>query len=126
MRRQSIIVLVCLLCGLSLAMTGLDIGRGTATTRAAVTNITSCPSGPDIGCKDAAFPATGKADFSPTGEKPQSKLWYNDGRWWASMLDSISKSYYIYYLQDQTWIKTTTQLDDRAQTQADCLWDAAS
>ena len=21
----------------------------------------------------------------PTGEKPESKLWYNDGFWWASM-----------------------------------------
>jgi hypothetical protein len=77
------------------------------------------------GCKDQAFPAnSNKTNFSPTGEKPQSKLWFNDGRWWASMLHSDSK-YYIFYLEGQTWIKTNTPLDDRLPTLADCLWDGS-
>jgi hypothetical protein len=40
------------------------------------------------------------------------------------MLHSDSK-FYIFYLDlnTQTWVKTDTPLDDRIQTQADCLWD---
>jgi hypothetical protein len=64
---------------------------------------------------------------TPTGEKPQSKLWYNDGRWWASMFNNQpgNFNYHIYWLDigSQTWIDTGTVLDTRAQTKADCLWD---
>jgi hypothetical protein len=40
------------------------------------------------------------------------------------MLHSDSK-FYIFYLDlnSQTWIRAETMLDDRVQTQADCLWD---
>src|SRR5262245_12696566 len=113
MRRYLNLVISCLACGIILATVALFTGRGVAVTNAAG----------DVGYKDFAFPANpDKADFSPTGEKPQSKLWFNDGRWWADMLHSDGK-YYIFYLSGQTWIKTDTQLDDRVQTQADCLWD---
>jgi hypothetical protein len=73
----------------------------------------------------------GYADFkyndnanAPTGEKPQSKLWYNDGRWWADMV-APDGLHYIYYLDipTQTWMKTTTTLDPRTATKSDCLWD---
>lgn len=62
---------------------------------------------------------------TPTGEKPQSKLWYNDGRWWASLFNTTSGNYHIYWLNltYQTWIDTGTVLDTRAETKADCLWD---
>ncbi|SRR6266545_5157545 len=62
---------------------------------------------------------------APTGEKPQSKLWFNDGRWWADLVNSADGKYYIYWLNlaTQTWVKTNTTLDTRAQTKADCLWD---
>ena len=62
---------------------------------------------------------------TPTGEKPQSKLWFNDGRWWASMFNNQLGNYHIYWLDigSQTWIDTHTVLDTRAQTKADCLWD---
>jgi len=129
MRHRLIIVLACLLCGLTLALSGLDSGRSAiAITNAASTTITDCPNTPSIGCKDQSFPPNpSKSDFAPTGEKPQSKLWYNDGRWWASMLNSPSDNhYYIFYLDGQTWVKTSTQLDPRPQTQADCLWDSAN
>lgn len=126
MRRQLIIALVCLLGGLSIVMTGIASGRNPATASVADITLTSCPTAPDIGCKDAAFPSNpSKVDFSPTGEKPQSKLWYNNGRWWASMLYT-DRSYYIFYLSGQSWVKTNTQLDTRVQSQADCLWDAAN
>lgn len=62
---------------------------------------------------------------SPTGEKPQSKLWFNDGRWWASMFNNTAGNYRIYWLNvaTQTWVDTGTVLDTRTQTKADCLWD---
>jgi hypothetical protein len=129
MRHRVLIVVACLLCGITLALTGLDSGRNAiAITNAASTTITDCPTTPNIGCKDQAFPLNpSKSDFSPTGEKPQSKLWYNDGRWWASMLNTAADNhYYIFYLSGQTWVKTNTQLDPRPQTQADCLWDSVN
>jgi hypothetical protein len=64
------------------------------------------------------------AASTPTGEKPQSKLWYNDGRWWADMV-APNGLHYIYYLDipTQTWMQTTTTLDTRTKTKSDCLWD---
>jgi len=34
----------------------------------------------DVGSRDFSFNAT--SVVAPTGEKPQSKLWFNDGTWW--------------------------------------------
>jgi len=62
---------------------------------------------------------------TPTGEKPQSKLWFNDGIWWADIFNNVAGSYHIYWLNPatQTWNDTGTVLDTRPQTKADCLWD---
>lgn len=62
---------------------------------------------------------------TPSGEKPQSKLWFNDGRWWGSLFNNKTGNYHIYWLSlsTQTWIDTNIVLDTRAQTKADCLWD---
>jgi hypothetical protein len=61
---------------------------------------------------------------TPTGEKPQSKLWYNDGRWWGDLFNNTDGKYHIYWLEiaTQTWKDTGTILDPRAQTKADILW----
>ena len=61
---------------------------------------------------------------TPTGEKPQSKLWYNDGRWWGDLFNNTDGKYHIYWLNigTQTWVDTGTVLDLRPQTKADCLW----
>jgi hypothetical protein len=61
---------------------------------------------------------------TPTGEKPQSKLWYNDGRWWGDLFNNKDGKYHIYWLNlgTQTWQDTGTILDPRAQTKADVLW----
>jgi PKD repeat protein len=65
------------------------------------------------------------AGGSPTGEKPESKLWHNDGRWWASMLSAATGKYHIHVLDRTTnsWTDTGTQLDDRPTSRADALWD---
>lgn len=67
------------------------------------------------------------AVVSPTGEKPQSKLWYHDGRWWADLFSPAARAYHIFALSwaTQKWVDTGVAIDDRPQTKADCLWDGA-
>lgn len=79
----------------------------------------------DIGSEG---PSTSGAGSGPTGEKPESKLWFNDGFWWASMWDSASADFHIFKLDPgaQSWVDTHVALDDRSGTRADTLWDAGS
>ncbi|MFG2045167.1 hypothetical protein [Dactylosporangium sp. NPDC048998] len=60
-----------------------------------------------------------------TGEKPESKLWWNDGVWWAALFDTVSQTYHIFRLDrsTETWIDTGTQTDNRTKTRSDTLWD---
>ncbi len=62
---------------------------------------------------------------APSGSKPESKLWFNDGRWWASMYDVATSDFYIWVLDQSTdtWSRTNTRLDERNSTRADILWD---
>lgn len=80
----------------------------------------------------AAAPVTvGYRDFSysgttaPTGEKPQSKLWFNDGIWWGSLFHKTSKTFHIYRLDQttQTWSDTGTVIDTRPKAWGDAKWD---
>lgn len=82
---------------------------------------------PQVGYRDYSF-GTSFSSTGPTGEKPQSKLWFNDGIWWGSMIHPPSLTYHIYRLDmsTQTWSDTGVQLDNRKSTRADCLWDAAA
>ncbi|MGI5240391.1 hypothetical protein [Dactylosporangium sp. CA-139066] len=70
-----------------------------------------------------AGPATPGA--AATGEKPESKLWWNDGGWWAVLFDTVSQTNHIFRLDRsmQTWIDTGTQSDNRAKSHSDTLWD---
>lgn len=60
----------------------------------------------------------------PTSDKPQSKLWWNDGSWWADMWTSGS-GWHIYRLDrgTETWVDTGLLNDSRGTTLADTLWD---
>src|SRR5687768_2136320 len=77
----------------------------------------------DVGYRDFSFGTICKPAL--TGEKPESKLWFNDGFWWGSLCNGTDGKYYIYRLNlaTQDWIQTTTMLDDRAGSKADVLWD---
>ena len=72
-------------------------------------------------------PSTGTLN-AVTGEKPESKVWWNDGLWWASMWSQSTGGYHIFRLNtaDQSWVDTGTQLDNRGSSRADTLWDASS
>lgn len=65
---------------------------------------------------------------TPTGEKPESKLWWNDGIWWGSLCNPTTNRYHIHRLDvaTQQWIDTGTRLDSRPLSKADTLWDAKS
>ena len=90
----------------------------------------SAGSGASAATGDVGFagPPTGAAGSSATGEKPESKLWFNDGKWWASMMSS-GGAYHIWCLNrsasPETWVDTGTVLDNRSNTRADTLWDGS-
>ena len=65
------------------------------------------------------------ATGSPTGEKPESKLWWNDGRWWGSLFSSSAGQHRIHRFNaaTQSWVDTGTPLDTRNSTNDDVLWD---
>jgi hypothetical protein len=73
-------------------------------------------------------PSTVGAQNSPTGEKPESKLWWNDDFWWASMWSQSAAAYHIFRLNtaNQSWVDTGTVLDNRGGSRADTLWDAST
>jgi DNA-binding phage protein len=79
----------------------------------------------DVGYRDGSFNAT--SVDAPTGEKPQSKLWYNDGTWWGSMFNTSTEEFHIYRLDraSQSWSDTGTLIDERNSSKADTLWDGS-
>ncbi len=76
-----------------------------------------------VGYRDFSFSGT----TAPTGEKPQSKLWFNDGIWWGNLFDKVSKTFHIYRLDwaTQTWSDTGTVVDNRAKAWSDAKWDGS-
>ena len=74
----------------------------------------------DIGFEGPAGPGG-----APTGSKPESKLWFNDGRWWATMYNGNGGDVFIWSLDQttDTWTRTNTLVDERNSTRADVLWD---
>jgi PKD repeat protein len=77
--------------------------------------------------KDFVYDDDGAGGFSITGSKPESKLWFNDGIWWADMAADAG-GHHIYRLDraSEQWIDTGTALDPRFASVSDIKWDAAS
>jgi len=67
------------------------------------------------------------ANSTPTGEKPENKLWWNDGRWWGAMFSQAAADYRIFWLDlsTQTWHDTGTSIGNRDKDKIDVLWDQA-
>ena len=63
----------------------------------------------------------------PTGSKPESKLWWNDGLWWGCLWSEDAQAFTIHALRvgSQTWQDTLVAVDTRPKSRADCLWDGA-
>jgi hypothetical protein len=57
-----------------------------------------------------------------TGQKPESKLWYQDGSWWAAMLSpSAGGAHHMYRLTAGGWTDTGIEIDSRPATKEDVL-----
>ncbi len=80
----------------------------------------------DIGTKGPSF-AGASATVPPSGSKPESKLWFADGLWWAAMFDTASGDFRIFRLDagTQTWADTGVAIDDRNNSIPDALWDGS-
>src|SRR5690606_22733671 len=67
----------------------------------------------------------GACSASPTGEKPESKLWFHDGSWWSVLCTDDAEAHGIFRLDSssQDWIDTQTEVYDRPGAKADTLWD---
>ncbi|SIM50377.1 hypothetical protein [Micromonospora cremea] len=70
-------------------------------------------------------PSTSGDGSAATGEKPESKLWWNDGAWWAVLFHTGSQTHHIFRLDrsSQQWMDTGTIVDNRPKTRSDVLWD---
>jgi len=76
-----------------------------------------------VGYRD--FNYGSKVFEAPTADKPQSKLWWNDGYWWGILWNPSVNKYRIHRfdLAMQSWINVGPDVDDRSQSLADALWD---
>jgi len=104
---------------LRVSVTGTN-GAGASSTDSTFTSAVTASG--SVGYRDQSFSGAGTA---PTGSKPESKLWFNDGAWWSSMWAGSGKGFHIFRLDapTQRWTDTGVQLDDRGGTRADALWD---
>jgi len=60
---------------------------------------------------------------APTAEKPQSKLWFNDGIWWGSLFTAGDFRIHRLNWATQTWTDTGVLIDTRNGAHVDALWD---
>src|SRR5215212_3465035 len=85
----------------------------------------AAPAVDDVGYRDFSYDSV--STVAPTGEKPQSKLWFNDGTWWGSLFNRSAEEHHIYRYDRAThiWSDTGTLIDDRNSSKADVLWDGS-
>ncbi len=87
-----------------------------------------------VGYRDFSYPSKTGQNSRPTGEKPESKLWFNDGAWWgilwstAATLDAPKGGYRIHRLDltTQDWVDTGTTVDTRRDSRSDVEWDGTA
>jgi hypothetical protein len=76
----------------------------------------------DVGYRDFNY---GTGINEPTADKPQSKLWFNDGIWWGSLWNPSVRRWEIHRFDwnTNTWTSTGTAIDGRGNVRPDVLWD---
>jgi hypothetical protein len=76
-----------------------------------------------VGIQDPSYAGLNQPT-APSGEKPQSKLWFNDGSWWGAIWSTSTKAFDIQRFDDVTgWVDTRVVIDARDKSLADMLWD---
>jgi Ca2+-binding RTX toxin-like protein len=105
MKARIVLAACTILCGLMVAGLAPGIARG------------------DIGFQGRAYAAG--TSGPPTTSKPESKLWFAHGVWWAVMAKPAGNNvdYHIYRLnlRPQRWVDTGVLVDARASTRQDVL-----
>ena len=96
----------------------------TTTTSTTTTTTAPDPVEEDSGDLGLPGPAFTGSSGSPSGSKPESKVWYHDGSWWGTLWDTPTSTFRIFRFNDptDTWIPTATKLDNRFNSRADVLW----
>src|SRR5215203_5861597 len=76
----------------------------------------------DVGYRDFNY---GTGINEPTADKPQSKLWFNDGIWWGSLWNPSVRRWEIHRFDwnTNTWTSAGTTIDGRGNVKPDVLWD---
>ncbi|MCU1378635.1 MAG: hypothetical protein JWN29_1618, partial [Acidimicrobiales bacterium] len=67
-------------------------------------------------------PSYARANGDPTGSKPESKLWFNDGSWWSVLWNGTTYDIYKLDSSDQSWDDTGVAVENRT-IRSDTLWD---
>ena len=81
----------------------------------------------EVGYRDFSYSTSITA---PTGQKPESKLWYADGTWWGALWNNTVRRMEIHRFNQATqatnaWTPTGTIIDGRRNSEADTLWDGS-
>src|SRR6266508_3132629 len=92
----------------------------------AISSRNSAAANQNVGYPDFSFGSAPGGDA--TADKPQSKLWYttegNTTTWWAVMFNGSVGRWRIHKLNwPSQWVDTGVNVDDRATSRADVLWD---
>ncbi|HKA04225.1 MAG TPA: DNRLRE domain-containing protein, partial [Acidimicrobiales bacterium] len=81
----------------------------------------------DVGVRDFRFGAGVEDGTSneATSRPAESKLWYVDGIWWATLFSTDAGAHHIFRLDplSQTWVDTGILVDERPISRQDVLWD---
>jgi hypothetical protein len=78
----------------------------------------------DGGVDDFGFGSTVETSTNrATAEKPESKLWWHDGFWWATLFSTAAPGHRIHRLDPATdrWVDTDVGVDPRARSRQDVL-----
>jgi hypothetical protein len=124
------------LLGTGASVTATVSGVGTHTVTASVTDSGGLAGTATRTIVVEAASGTGFEDFSfgsgvdgdanrVTASKPESKLWYNDGIWWATLHNPAAGGGHRIHALDpiaQTWLDTGVLVDARKTSRQDALW----
>ena len=84
----------------------------------------------EVGYRDFAYGTeTSHPVSAPTGQKPESKLWYTpDKIWWGVLYNKTSGKFEIYQFDraTQSWSTTGIPIDTRKPSASDTLWDGSA
>jgi hypothetical protein len=136
LKRFVVVFVVTIVLTLSMSSLGVALAKDN-TTESTINQDSTAQAAGDVSTEEAGYqdfdyrPTKGTAvnsrdgDSGPTGEKPQSKLWFNDGIWWGIFFDRSTEEYHIYRYDwaTHTWSDTGTLIDRRNSSRADAKWD---